>query len=126
MDAPDGPTVYWDGATFSDDVAKALIADRVRVLGRFALAQTSDPASDDLTIPLAIELTEMEAEIGASARGHIQNYLDGDYEPKVKKIEKCHHGIYGYEACENCIDEHFIKLLGAPVTAGETQTNKLS
>lgn len=28
IDAPDGPTVYWDGASFSDDVAKALVADR--------------------------------------------------------------------------------------------------
>jgi len=28
-DAPDGPSVYWDGASFGDDVAKALVADRV-------------------------------------------------------------------------------------------------
>ena len=44
-------------------------------------------------------------------RTGIQNYLDGDYEPKIKKIDKCHHGVYGYEACENCIDEHFSRLL---------------
>jgi hypothetical protein len=29
-DAPDGPVAYWDGATFSDDIAKALVADRAR------------------------------------------------------------------------------------------------
>jgi hypothetical protein len=27
-DAPDGPTTYWDSATFSDEVAKALVAER--------------------------------------------------------------------------------------------------
>lgn len=27
-DAPDGPIIYWDGSSFSDDVAKALVADR--------------------------------------------------------------------------------------------------
>lgn len=44
-------------------------------------------------------------------RKGIQDYLDGNYEPKVKKIEKCPRGVYGYESCENCIDAHFIKLL---------------
>lgn len=27
-DAPDGPVVYWDFSGFSDDVAKALVAER--------------------------------------------------------------------------------------------------
>ncbi len=27
-DALDGPTVYWDGSTFLDDVAKALVTER--------------------------------------------------------------------------------------------------
>jgi hypothetical protein len=31
-DAPDGPVVYWDGASFSDDVAKAIVADRMDML----------------------------------------------------------------------------------------------
>ena len=44
-------------------------------------------------------------------RNGIQNYLDGDYEPKVKKIDKCPHGQYGYEACEVCIENHFAALL---------------
>lgn len=30
VDAPDGPVVYWDGASFPDDVAKALVAERDR------------------------------------------------------------------------------------------------
>lgn len=44
-------------------------------------------------------------------RKGIQDYLDGNYEPKVGKIEKCPHGVYGYEVCENCIDKHFADLL---------------
>lgn len=31
-DAPDGPSVYWDGASFSDDVAKALVAERSEII----------------------------------------------------------------------------------------------
>ena len=27
-DGPDGPITYWDGSSFSNDVAKALVADR--------------------------------------------------------------------------------------------------
>lgn len=30
-DAPDGPIVYWDGSTFSDDVAKAIVESRSRM-----------------------------------------------------------------------------------------------
>ncbi|MFA7282423.1 MAG: hypothetical protein WC100_20240 [Sterolibacterium sp.] len=30
-DAPDGPTVYWDSSSFSNDVAKALLAERLAV-----------------------------------------------------------------------------------------------
>lgn len=45
-------------------------------------------------------------------RKGIQNYLDGDYEPKIiGKVNKCPHGKFKWEACENCIDEHFTKLL---------------
>lgn len=47
-------------------------------------------------------------------RAGIQNYLDGDYEPRVKKVDKCPHGRYGYEECGSCIDEYFTKLLAAP------------
>lgn len=40
----------------------------------------------------------------------ITDYLHGDY-PRVAKVEKCHHGRYGYEGCETCIDEYFDQLL---------------
>jgi hypothetical protein len=36
--------------------------------------------------------------------------LHGDY-PRVGKNVKCHHGRYGYEGCETCIDEYFDGLL---------------
>jgi hypothetical protein len=44
-------------------------------------------------------------------RKGIQDYLDGDYEPKITKMDKCQHGLYGYEHCENCSDEHFARVL---------------
>lgn len=56
---------------------------------------------------------EIRDEISRLRKG-IQDYLDGDYEPKVKKIDKCPHGQYGYEACEECISEHFQRLLTPP------------
>lgn len=31
-DAPDGPLVYWDGASFPDHIAKALVAERGQLL----------------------------------------------------------------------------------------------
>jgi cell division protein FtsB len=45
-------------------------------------------------------------------RAGIQNYLDGNYDTAAKN-DKCSHGRYGYEGCENCIDEHFVRLLNA-------------
>jgi len=53
---------------------------------------------------------ELDAEVGRLRRG-IQDYLNGDYDPRIKKMDKCKHGQYGYEACEACIDEHFQKVL---------------
>jgi hypothetical protein len=44
-------------------------------------------------------------------RAGIQDFLDGDFEPRIKKTEKCKHGAYGYESCEACIEEHFTKIL---------------
>ena len=44
-------------------------------------------------------------------RAGIQAFLDGDWEPKVRKIEKCPHGQYGYESCEACIEIWFQRLL---------------
>lgn len=62
--------------------------------------------------PMAKACAEAAAEIRRLRKG-IQDYVDGNYEPKiVGKIDKCSHGQFGYEACEACIDEHFTKLLG--------------
>lgn len=47
----------------------------------------------------------------ARLREGIKNYLSGDYEPRIKKMEKCPHGQYGYETCEACIDKWFSTLL---------------
>lgn len=68
-------------------------------------------ARNTVTGPFIASLERDAADEIERLRKGIQDYLDDDYEPKVKKIEKCHHGVYGYEACENCIDEHFAKLL---------------
>lgn len=45
IDAPDGPIEYWDGASFSDEVAKALIADHAastNALEQIALLDEAD------------------------------------------------------------------------------------
>lgn len=39
--------------------------DVVRVIERIAAAQSSDPMTDDLTVPLAFELAEKDATIAA-------------------------------------------------------------
>lgn len=52
----------------------------------------------------------------------IQDYLDGSYgraQYFKSKNDKCPHGLFGWEACENCIDGHFSRLLAlvsSPVT----------
>jgi hypothetical protein len=57
-------------------------------------------------------LAKTEAEI-ERLRAGIQAFLDGDWEPKVKKMDKCPHGQYGYESCEACIEIWFEHLLDA-------------
>lgn len=57
-------------------------------------------------------LTEAADEI-ARLRGGIQSIIDGDYEPRIRKTEKCPHGQYGYEHCAACVDEALSKLLGS-------------
>lgn len=49
-------------------------------------------------------------------RKGIQDYLDGNYaSPRdgraVSPQQKCPHGMFYWDACENCIDEHFSRLL---------------
>jgi hypothetical protein len=50
----------------------------------------------------------------AALRKGIQDYLNGNYDT-ARKNDKCKHGRYGFEGCENCIDEHFMKLLNRTV-----------
>lgn len=59
---------------------------------------------------MATAMKQAEAEILRLRKG-IQDYLDGDYEPKVRKIDKCPHGLFGYEHCEGCVAEWFQELL---------------
>ena len=84
-----------------------------------AFQESNDPVAvqvalesffDSLDSAHAEALKAKDAEI-ARLRGGIKNFLDGDYGPKIKKIDKCQHGQYGYESCEACIDQHFFKLL---------------
>lgn len=56
------------------------------------------------------------AEIDRLRKG-IQDYLDGNYGRSKhfkSKHDKCPHGLFSWEACENCIDEHFTALLAVP------------
>lgn len=52
----------------------------------------------------------------ARLRKGIQDYLDGNYpNPRDARArgpqEKCPHGQFYWESCENCIEAHFMKLL---------------
>lgn len=52
----------------------------------------------------------------------IQDYLDGSYgraQYFKSKNDKCPHGLFGWEACENCIDGHFSRLLA--LVSGSTE-----
>ena len=62
-------------------------------------------------------LTERLAERSSALsqlRGGIQDYLDGDWGRDryfETKHDQCPHKKFQWEACENCIDEYFAKLL---------------
>lgn len=58
-------------------------------------------------------LDEAAAEIELLRKG-IRDYLNGDYEPRIRKTERCEHEVYGYEVCEACTDAYFTKLLNPP------------
>jgi len=46
-------------------------------------------------------------------RKGIQDYLDGNYGRNIpNKVDTCEHRLFKWEACENCIDAHFLRLLG--------------
>lgn len=51
------------------------------------------------------------AEIERLRKG-IQDYLDGNFGPRIGKNDKCPHGLYGYEDCGRCIDDHFSAIIG--------------
>jgi hypothetical protein len=70
---------------------------------------------DETISQMAAEITKLRAERDAM-RKLITDFLAGDYEPRIKKSEKCAHGQYGYEACEACIEEHFSKGLALLAT----------
>lgn len=64
-DAPDGPVVYWDGATFSDDVAKALVADRAAIERlQAALEEVVYMAG----MPIDLPAEDILANLGATAK----------------------------------------------------------
>lgn len=48
----------------------------------------------------------------AILRKGIQDFLDGDYEnPRAHRPNKCSHGVYYFESCAVCDENHFIKVL---------------
>lgn len=59
---------------------------------------------------VAKNIDEAVAEIERLRKG-IQDYLNGDFEPRLKKLDKCKHGFYGYEECGRCVDEYFQNIL---------------
>lgn len=51
-------------------------------------------------------------------RAGIQSYIDGNYgrdQYFKTKHDQCPHGRFGWEPCDNCIDDHFSKLIGLPL-----------
>jgi hypothetical protein len=55
------------------------------------------------------QLADALKEIERLRKGII-DYIHGDY-PRTAKNDKCHHGHYGFEGCETCIDEYFDQLI---------------
>jgi hypothetical protein len=47
-------------------------------------------------------------------RSGIRNFLLGEYDGPLRRPpgERCHHGMKPYEICEECIDDHFLSVLG--------------
>ena len=59
--------------------------------------------------------TQAANEIERLRKG-IQDYLDGNYiSPRDRRVvgpkEKCPHGMFYWDACGSCIDEHFAAVL---------------
>jgi hypothetical protein len=48
----------------------------------------------------------------AELRKGIQDYLDRNYDgPSLRKVGQCPHGIFQWDVCEACIDQHFRAIL---------------
>jgi len=69
---------------------------------------------------LIVEILRLRAEVAAKEaeivrlRTGIQSVLDGNYVSRSgSKLDRCQHGIFYYDMCERCIDEHLSALLGA-------------
>lgn len=73
-------------------------------------------------VPVDVETTAALVREVLRLRKGIQDYLDGDYEnPRQHRCMsdkgKCKHGIYWWEECGSCGDEHFSNLLQPPITS---------
>lgn len=68
----------------------------------------------DAPMPTEHLLDAAAGEIRRLRQG-IQDYLNGDYGRDYfnTKHDTCPHGLFSWNACENCIDAHFTKLLAS-------------
>ena len=81
-----------------------LTEHRADIAARDRKSIVTIPASDMLAlIDIAIDAERLRAGIGA--------YLDGNYVSPSAQPSGCEHGFYYSDACESCIDAHFIALL---------------
>lgn len=91
------------------DLADIVCADAVAEIERLRASHNrSSERTDD-----AARAERFAAQLVQLQKG-IQDYLDGNYgraQHFKSKHDKCPHGLFGWEACENCIDEHFSRLL---------------
>jgi len=59
-----------------------------------------------------LQLIDSTREALKIARKAMTDYLAGDYvSPRNFRPDKCEHGIFYFETCENCIDQHFVRAL---------------
>jgi hypothetical protein len=70
-----------------------------------------------------IQLDAAITEVARLRKG-IQDYLHGNYiGPRSYRHmgaqTKCPHGMFYWDSCEGCIDDHFAALLGVALTNGE-------
>lgn len=67
----------------------------------------------------AQDLAGYKAEVERLRKG-IRDFLDGNYpNPRKHRPDKCGHGIYYYDQCEQCNDDYFVKLLLTNAEGGD-------